>query len=130
MLIVLGTTSSQAISDVYGELAGQSVGYLPHSLPMILAVVGLGLGLRLLVHYARVAADTGRHTDLVAAPFEYGTPEYDDWRELVALAEYEGAGDEETSRWSSLWRRSSTSISLRTGRGRLMSCPRSMVRSS
>jgi hypothetical protein len=95
MLTVLGTTSSQAISDAYRQLASQVVGYLLHSLPMILAVVGLGLGLRLLVHYSRVAADTGRHTDLVAAPFEYGTAEYDDWLE-GALAEYEAAGDEGT----------------------------------
>ena len=69
MLTVLGTTSSQAISDAYGELAGQLVGYLLHSLPMILAVVGLGLGLRLLVHYSRVAADTGRHTDSMPTAF-------------------------------------------------------------
>jgi hypothetical protein len=32
---------------------------------------------------------------LVAAPFEYGTAEYDDWLE-GALAEYEAAGDEGT----------------------------------
>jgi hypothetical protein len=94
MLSLVGTTSSQVISEAVTALVGRLEGYLLDSVPMILAVVGVGLGLRLLIHYSRLAAGTtGRLNSLGPEDWaeefgflEYGSAEYDEWATAVGEA--------------------------------------------